>query len=150
MVMPESVRRDDEGGDGDHIDADIESSRNVAVGKGIEQSVRETWMLEGGIHIQLPGPAAAPAAATQGRRLMPEVEREFRENFARLTEALVELRESVKTNNSLTKQRIDMLQGQIEEGQRGQLPLWALYLALTLLGLIAACAVGGFVYLISG
>lgn len=48
------------------------------------------------------------------RRLTPETELEFRQTFARLTEALIELRESVKTNNALTKQQIDLLSMQVD------------------------------------
>lgn len=102
--------------DGDRITGEIgDDSDQAAIGSNIKQDKRTAT---GNIvHVYTTPPSGSPTPVS-ARRLSTEIELEFRQTFAKLTEALIELRESVKTNNTLTKQQIDLLQAQVENVKR--------------------------------
>lgn len=97
---------------GDRIEGTVgDDARNIVTGKNIDQNVQEVNVP---ITINAPNWNPTISHGQDQRRLSLEIEQEFRQTFAKLTEALIELRESVKTNNALTKQQIDLLATQVD------------------------------------
>lgn len=100
---------------GDRVEGEIgDNVQQAAIGKDINTSAASGNVT----NIHLPGWNPTVAHGQDEGRIPLEIEREFRQEFTKLTVAIVELRESVRANNSLTEQQIKLLQAQVENIQK--------------------------------
>lgn len=114
MELGYAMSEENQNPTGDRIEGTVGNDAGmVGVGKGNTQQSSRT----GDIHINLGALlkqlSETPYSVTTGKRLMPDVEQEFRKTFSELTRSIVLLEGTVTINNTLTKEQISLLKEQV-------------------------------------
>lgn len=133
---------------GDKVGGTVgDDSKNAAIGKNIDQDIRESSATGNVVHVynapDKPGTSQRRRRRSSGPKtggLMPQVEEELRRAINQLNTTMVKLEGTVEKNNALTVQTIDTFREQLiilRAQVVARAPVWVAYATLFILAVIA-------------